>query len=225
MVLSQVTVCQASEAVAQNALRQAAQGWMQVGIEQYDRFLFEAAEQSFRRARIFQKHLTAAEREKLDELLVKACASEREREKLLASAQTAPVSVEQCQPTKAYVEKVRHSESTAREDKKPVRIVPERISSPPSVQKEQKVAATESDMAKNRVKVICPRPAGSVTIKDLVDRLAPYSRWLSHRRWELLAIAIIALAPLLLIATRQRRRMASKGVYKSSPTELANCRH
>jgi hypothetical protein len=43
-------------------LRQAAQEWIRVGIEQYQRDLFEAARQSFRRARVYRKYLTDDER-------------------------------------------------------------------------------------------------------------------------------------------------------------------
>jgi protein involved in polysaccharide export with SLBB domain len=59
------TLCQAADEAKNATLRKAAQQWMQVGVEQYDRSLFKAAERSFRRAAVFKEYLTAAEQEKL----------------------------------------------------------------------------------------------------------------------------------------------------------------
>ncbi|MEA3225315.1 MAG: polysaccharide biosynthesis/export family protein, partial [Planctomycetota bacterium] len=66
------TRCQADETAKQNTLHKAAQQWMQVGIEQYNRSLFKAAGQSFRRAAVFRGYLTAAEQKKLTEFQEKA---------------------------------------------------------------------------------------------------------------------------------------------------------
>jgi hypothetical protein len=101
-------------------------------------------------------------------------------------------------------------------------MTPEKISSPTDVQEEQKAQTTESDTAKNQGTVIRARRGDLGTIKDLVGKLSPYSRRLSHSRWELLATAIIVLAPLLFIAMRQRRAMAGRisinHVAQSLPT-------
>ena len=64
--------CQADETARHNVLHKVAQEWMQVGKEQYDRSLFEAAVQSFRRAARYRKYLTAAEQKKLGKLSEKA---------------------------------------------------------------------------------------------------------------------------------------------------------
>ena len=71
-VMPNSTRCHADEAAKNNTLQKAAQQWMQVGIEQYDRSLFKAAGQSFRRAAVFREYLTAAEQKKLAELQEKA---------------------------------------------------------------------------------------------------------------------------------------------------------
>ncbi len=220
-VLSQVAICRAGEAVEPNALRQAAQAWMRVGIEQYEQSLFEAAERSFRRAWVFQMHLTAAERDKLDELLAKARACESGGNALSSRAQTPPTSVEQRQPPDARVEEeVGHSESSTGQDKERTGIIPEKISSPSNVQEERKAETGESNTAKNQVTVIRSRRGELGTIKDLVARLAPYSQWLSRSRWELLAVAIIALVAPLLIAMRQRRAMAARMSVNDVPQSL-----
>jgi len=64
--------CQADETAKHNVLHKVAQEWMQVGREQYDRSLFEAAGQSFRRAARYRKYLTAAEQKELGKLSEKA---------------------------------------------------------------------------------------------------------------------------------------------------------
>lgn len=58
-----------TQAGRQEVLRQASLQWMQVGEQQYQSKEFAQAEQSFRRALVFQKYLTDAERNQLNELL------------------------------------------------------------------------------------------------------------------------------------------------------------
>jgi len=66
------TRCQADGTAKHNVLGRVAREWMQVGREQYDRSLFEAAGQSFSRAAQYQEYLTAAEQRKLGKLCEKA---------------------------------------------------------------------------------------------------------------------------------------------------------
>jgi len=70
--MSITSLCHADEPAKENALHKAAQEWIQVGTEQHERSLFRAAEQSFRRAAVFRRYLTEAERQHLDELLEKS---------------------------------------------------------------------------------------------------------------------------------------------------------
>ena len=64
--------CQADGTEKHNVLGKVAREWIQVGKEQYDRSLFEAAAQSFSQAAQYSKYLSSAERKKLDELAKKA---------------------------------------------------------------------------------------------------------------------------------------------------------
>ena len=80
--------CQADETAKHNVLRKVAQEWMQVGREQYDRSLFEAAGQSFRRAALYRKYLTTAEQKKLGRLSEKAGNATPANEPTLTSVQT-----------------------------------------------------------------------------------------------------------------------------------------
>lgn len=67
--LPNTSQCRAAETTKENALRKAAQEWINVGAEQHKRSLFKAAERSFRRAAIYRKYLTDAERKELDQLM------------------------------------------------------------------------------------------------------------------------------------------------------------
>jgi len=120
--LSEVTPSQASEADKQKALRQVAQEWIQVGMEQYRRFLFKAAEQSFRQAQDYDEYLTAAEREKLNWLLEKAHVGGPKRRRILAGIQTVDKLVEEDQlvKAKAYLEKVEDSEFLTKEEREQI---------------------------------------------------------------------------------------------------------
>jgi hypothetical protein len=55
-ILPAVALSQASESEKQKIVRQVAQKWMQVGMEQYGRGFFKAAEQSFRRAQDYLQY-------------------------------------------------------------------------------------------------------------------------------------------------------------------------
>ncbi len=121
MALSEITSSQESQAGKQNVLRQASQQWMQVGIKQYRLDLFKEAERSFRRARVFQNYLTAAERRQLNEFLANARIAISEGKQAIPSTQTADKSVDPNQPVKPEVkvekvkEKVKESESSTEE--------------------------------------------------------------------------------------------------------------
>ena len=78
--MSITSLCHADEPAKQNVLQKAAQEWIQVGTEQHQRSLFKAAQTSFRRAAIFRRYLTDAERQNLDELLEKSASAALARE-------------------------------------------------------------------------------------------------------------------------------------------------
>ena len=80
--------CRADETAKHSVLHKVAQEWMQVGREQYDRSLFKAAGQSFRRAAVLRKYLTAAEQKKLDKLSEKAGNAAPAKEPTSSSVET-----------------------------------------------------------------------------------------------------------------------------------------
>ena len=114
MALPEITSSQENQAGEQNVLRKTSQHWMQVGIKQYQLDLFRDAEQSFRRARIFQKYLTVAERRQLNEYLENVNIAISEGKQAVPSKQAADKSIDPNQPvkTKVKAEKVRESESS-----------------------------------------------------------------------------------------------------------------
>ena len=72
VILSQVALSQQADGTDRTeVVRQVARKWIQVGVEQYDRGLYKASEQSLLRAYDYREYLTAVERKELDELLEK----------------------------------------------------------------------------------------------------------------------------------------------------------
>jgi type II secretory pathway component GspD/PulD (secretin)/TolA-binding protein len=120
--LSGVVPAQTSETDKQKVVRQVAQKWIQVGMEQYQRGFFKAAEQSFLRAQDYQEYLTPDEREKLSELLEKTHLAVLERTRVLEHIQTAEQLVKQGKPikAKAHLEKVRDSGSLTEEERQQI---------------------------------------------------------------------------------------------------------
>ena len=117
---SEVAPSQANETNKKKVVRQTAQKWIQVGMEQYKRGFYKAAEQSFLRAQEYQAYLTAAEREKLSELLEKTHIAAIERKRILGHIQTANELAKQGQPikAKAHLERARGSKFLTEEERK-----------------------------------------------------------------------------------------------------------
>jgi hypothetical protein len=126
IALPEITSSQESQVGEQNILRQASQHWMQVGIKQYRRNLFTDAERSFRRAYVFQKYLTAAERQQLKEYLANVRIAISEGKQAIPSTQAADESVEPNQPVKAemIVEKVKESGPSTEKERKQIKEEP-----------------------------------------------------------------------------------------------------
>ncbi|MHC4752285.1 MAG: polysaccharide biosynthesis/export family protein [Planctomycetota bacterium] len=99
--LSEVTLTNASEANKQKALGKVAQEWIQVGMEQSQRDLFKAAEQSFRE---------------------KAQIAGPQRKQILAGIKTINRLVEQGKliQAKAYLDKVKNSQYLTREEREKI---------------------------------------------------------------------------------------------------------
>ncbi|MFC1793568.1 SUMF1/EgtB/PvdO family nonheme iron enzyme, partial [Planctomycetota bacterium] len=112
------------------ALRQASLNFMELGKQQYRRDLITDAERSFRRARIFQNYITAAEREQLNELLANARIAISEGKQAVTETKSADESVEPNQPVKAEVmvekvkEKGKESEPSTEKERKQIKEKP-----------------------------------------------------------------------------------------------------
>ncbi|MGD8500090.1 MAG: hypothetical protein PVJ86_05555 [Phycisphaerales bacterium] len=209
--LSEATSSQADEASKQKMLRQAAQGWIQVGIEQYQRDLFEDATQSFRRARVYRKYLTAAERTQLKEFLAKARTARPGRKQVLTGTQTVSESVEEGRLAKAgpRVEKVKGSESLGEEGREQIGERPRRISGQASEQKEQTDQMAEPVVIKEQAKEVSSPHVTVVKVESLMGRFTRYSWWLYGRQRVLLMIgAALVVLLLILVARRQRAKLA-----------------
>lgn len=149
--LLKIAPSHASGADKQKALHKVAQEWIQVGMEQYRRTLFKAAEQSFRQAQDYQIYLTIAEREKLNELLEKANNTESKRKRILAGIQTVNGLKKQGQlvKAKAYLEMVKNSEYLTKTEQEQIA---ERLK-----EINNQLGTTEPTMAKNQVEATPPR--------------------------------------------------------------------
>ena len=117
--LAQSALPQAAKADKEQIVRQIAQNWTEVGIEQYDRGLYRQAEQSFLRAQDYQEYLSFAERETLKELLEKAHVAALERQRDLELIRTVNELVEQNQlaKAKAHLEEVQASQFLTEQDR------------------------------------------------------------------------------------------------------------
>jgi type II secretory pathway component GspD/PulD (secretin)/tetratricopeptide (TPR) repeat protein len=109
----------ADETAKQKIVRQVGQKWIEVGIEQYRKGFYKVAEQSFLRAQDYQDYLTAAEREKLNELLEKAHLSALERARILEHIQKADELVKRGEliKAKAHLERVKNNESLTKDER------------------------------------------------------------------------------------------------------------
>ncbi|MHC4457585.1 MAG: type II secretion system protein GspD [Planctomycetota bacterium] len=110
--LSAANALPEEQAEKQQIVRQVAQKWIEVGMEQYKRGFFREAEQSFLRAQDYQKYLTAEEREKLKEILEKTHIAALERKRALEHIQTANELIDQGElsKSKTHLEKAKESE-------------------------------------------------------------------------------------------------------------------
>ena len=206
--LSEVASSQENQAGKQNILRQASLEWMQVGMEQYQSDHFTDAEQSFRRALVFQKYLTAAEREQINKFLAKARIAVSEGKQAVAGTHPADESVEQDQTAKA-VEKVKDSQSSTEK-------VLDKTSDQPSRQKVKSVVVAESGVSKIQVEAGSSQDVILVTNKSFSSRLMRLSAWLSQNRRKFLTIGLPALAVLVFISKLQgRRKRPGRRVYEN----------
>ena len=221
LVMSDVTLSQESQPDKQNVLRQASLEWMQVGMKQYQSEQFADAEKSFRRALVFKKYLTEAERLKINKFLTKARIDLSEGKQAVASTKTADKSVEQDQAVKAE-EKVKSSESLAVKEQQQTEKEPKIINSQIE-QKVQAVKAAEPEVPE--IQLAAETSSDVIVMKDKSFRgqLMRLSAWLSLNRRNVLMLGLPVLAVLVIIMKLQAiKRMPGRRVYANyAPANLS----
>jgi chemotaxis protein histidine kinase CheA len=158
MILPQAALSQENQAGEQNTLRQASQQWMQVGIKQYQSNQFADAERSFRRARVFQNYLTAAERQELNELLknTRIAISEGKQTAAVTVPAEEPAEPNQAVKVEAVVEeleqKIKESESSKEEGVEKIEEALEAVAVQPAeieTESEAAVPAIETELTES----------------------------------------------------------------------------
>ena len=216
LALSDVTLSQESQAGKQEVLRKASQQWMQAGMDQYQRDLFTDAEQSFRRALIFQKYLTAAEREQLNKLLANARIAISEGKPAVASTQTADESVQPSPPVKAaaIVAKAEESRPPAQQARRQTTEVKDKKSEQPAPRKEPSVEVVRAGVSKIQVKAGSLSSVVVVKNDNFGSKFMQLSSWLSQNRRYFLMICLPVLAVLIFISKLQAgRKRPGRRVY------------
>ena len=128
VVLLLAAVCFAAEPNSQSGKektavsRETAQDWIQVGISQSKKGLYEQAEKSFLAAREYQEYLTAEEQKQLEKHIVEANQAVVERQPVLEHIKKARELLSQGQPVKAraHYEKVRKSPYLTEQERKQI---------------------------------------------------------------------------------------------------------
>jgi hypothetical protein len=128
VVLLSAAVCFAAEPNSQSekektaVLRETAQDWIQVGISQSKKGLYEQAEKSFLAAREYQEYLTAEEHKQLEGHIADAHQAVLERQPVLEHIKKARELLSQGQPVKAraHYEKVRNSPYLSKQEREQI---------------------------------------------------------------------------------------------------------
>jgi len=118
-VLSEAARSESGEAYKRKVIRQVAQDWIQVGMEQHRRGLYKQAEKSFLQAQEYQEYLSDAEREKLNEVLQQTHTTVVERKRALAMILRANelVGQDRLADAKALLERVRGNAFLTKEER------------------------------------------------------------------------------------------------------------
>ena len=120
-------------------VREVAELFIQAGKEQYQRGQYVQAEKSFLRAMDYQEYLTAAAREKLNELLEKAHIAVLERTRILERIQAADRLIKEGQlaAAKVHLEEIKDSKTLTDDERKKIAEGLARLDNQLSRQKEQ----------------------------------------------------------------------------------------
>jgi hypothetical protein len=207
MAMSGAAFSQESRAGEQNVLRRASLNWMQIGVQQYESKQFLQAEKSFRRALVFQKYLTDAERNQLTKYLANARIAISKVKRPVASMQTAEKSVKQAQPDKAAanLEKAATSQPPTQQVQQ-VKKVLNKTSSQPGRQDVQLVVAAKLSAPKVQAGAGLPGDIVVVKKRGSGSKFMDLSSWLSENRRTILMIGLPIFAVLVFIMKLQRRR-------------------
>jgi len=208
MAVSETALSRESRAGEQNVLRRASLEWMQVGMQQYQSKQFTNAEQSFRRALVFQKYLTDAERNQLNKYLANVRIAISKSKQTVASVSKADESVKRTKPVKApaKVEKSPISRPSQEQDQQQIKKVLDKTSSQPDRQKVQPVVAAMR--GKPKMNLAAETPSNIVVVKNKSSggKLQGLSTWLTENRRVILMIGLPVLAVLIFISKLQNRR-------------------
>lgn len=218
MALSDAAVSQESQAGEQNVLRRASLEWMQVGMQQYKSKQFTDAEQSFRRALVFQKYLTDSERNQLNKYLANARIAISKSKQADASMQKADESVKRAQPVKAAakVEKAPAGRPIAEQGRQQIKKVLDKTSSQPGRQQVQPVVAAKPSVPKMDLAAETHSNIVVVKNKSSGSKLKGLSAWLTDNRPLILMIGLPVLAVLIFISKLQnRRKRPGRRVYEN----------
>jgi hypothetical protein len=128
VVLLSAAVCFAAEPNSQSekektaVSREVVQDWIQVGISQSKKGLYEQAEKSFLAAQEYQEYLTAEEQNQLEKYIAEANQAVVERQPVLEHIKKARELLSQGQPVKAraHYEKVRKSPYLTEQERKQI---------------------------------------------------------------------------------------------------------
>jgi len=219
-----VTLSQENPACEQNVLRQASLKWMQVGMQQYRSNQFSDAEQSFRRALVFQKYLTDAEREQLNKFLADASVAASEGKQALTIAEAAGEPVEQAPPIEAAAngDKIEACWPSQEQGRQQIEEFDKTVSQP-VLQKIQPVAAATSNVTNIQLAAKSSSDVVVVTNKNAGGNLMQLSSWLSHNRRNILMIGLPILAVLIFISKQQaKRKRPGRRIYERPVLETSS---
>jgi hypothetical protein len=212
------TFSQETQAGRQEVLRQASLQWMQVGEQQYQSKEFAQAEQSFRRALVFQKYLTDDERNKLNGLLANTRKASSEGFQADQVTQTAEDSNEPNQPAKdmAVKEDIKADQPPVEAQPRPIKKILDKIKDQSGRQKAQPVAMAESSVSNVQLAAESQSDIAVTKDEDFHAKLIQLSDWLEANRPNILLISLPILFVLIVISRFQgRKRRPGRRVYQN----------
>ena len=210
-----------TQAGRQEVLRQASLQWMQVGEQQYQSKEFAQAEQSFRRALVFQKYLTDAERNQLNELLANTRKASSEGLRADKVIQIAEGSKEPNQPAKdaTVKEDIKADQPPVEAQPKPIKKILDKIKDRPDPQNVQPVAMAEPSVSNIQLAAESQSDISDIVVtedEDFNGKLMQISDWLEENRRNILIIGLPVLAVLIVISRFQgRKRKPGRRVYEN----------